>query len=110
MTAEALCLVGILPAKTIVLIPAVECSARYAQHTKCLLGRQVRLLHQPDDLKLLKRAAVVSILPGVEASDLRGGLVYSVERFYSAKYTDVICDRYVALGLFTTRVEINREV
>jgi len=55
-----------------------------------------------------QKAAVLSILPSAEASNLRGGIVYSVGRFYSARYAEMVCDKYVALGLFTTRVEVKR--
>lgn len=65
---------------------------------------EVVIVPQTDE----QRAAVLSILPGVEASIMRGGTVYSVGRFYSARYADTVCDQYVALGLFTTRVEAKR--
>jgi hypothetical protein len=51
-------------------------------------------------------AAVASLLPGIEATSIRGGTVYSVGRFFSSKYADVVCDKYVALGFFTTRIEV----
>jgi hypothetical protein len=50
-------------------------------------------------------AAVVSLFPGIEPKTMRGGTVYSVGRFFSARYADVVCDRYISLGLFTARVE-----
>lgn len=65
---------------------------------------EVVIVPQTDE----QRAAVLSILPGVEASSMRGGIVYSVGRFYSARYADMVCDQYVALGIFTTRVEVKR--
>jgi putative ABC transport system ATP-binding protein len=47
-----------------------------------------------------------SMVPEVEATVMRGGTVYSVGRFFSAKYADLVCERYVAKGLFTTRIEL----
>jgi hypothetical protein len=52
-----------------------------------------------------QRATIAALLPGVAATSLRGGTVYSVGRFHSAKYADLVCERYVAQGLFTTRIE-----
>jgi putative ABC transport system ATP-binding protein len=65
-------------------------------------GYEVVIVPQTDE----QRGAVASLLPGVEASRMRGGNVYSVGRFYSAKYADVVCDKYVDLGLFTARIEV----
>ncbi len=50
-------------------------------------------------------AAVMSLFPGSEAKAMRGGTVYSVGRFVSPRYADVVCDKYISLGLFTARVE-----
>jgi hypothetical protein len=49
--------------------------------------------------------AVRSLLPGVEPKVIRGGRVFSVGRFFSPRYADVVCERYIALGLFTARVD-----
>jgi hypothetical protein len=49
--------------------------------------------------------AVLALLPGITAKTMRGGTVYSVGRFFSARYADVVCDKYISLGLFTARVE-----
>jgi hypothetical protein len=49
--------------------------------------------------------AVVGLFPGITAKTMRGGRVYSVGRFFSPRYADVVCDKYISLGLFTTRVE-----
>ncbi len=49
--------------------------------------------------------AVRSLIPGAEMKPARGGRVFSVGRFFSRRYAEVICHRYIALGLFTTHVE-----
>jgi len=49
--------------------------------------------------------AVLALFPGISAKTMRGGTVYSVGRFFSPQYADVVCDKYIALGLFTARVE-----
>ena len=48
--------------------------------------------------------AVRSLLPGAEPKTLRGGRVISVGRFFSSRYADAVCEKYIALGLFTTPV------
>lgn len=48
--------------------------------------------------------AVRSLLPGREEKLLRGGKVFSVGRFFSERYAEVVCDKYIALGLFTTHL------
>ncbi len=50
-------------------------------------------------------ADVRAAIPEAEASFMRGGTVYSVGRYFSAKYADLVCERYVAKGFFTTRIE-----
>jgi len=49
--------------------------------------------------------AVLALLPGIKAKTMRGGTVYSVGRYFSPRYADVVCEKYISLGLFTTRVE-----
>lgn len=49
--------------------------------------------------------AVRTLLPTAESKTLRGGQVFSVGRYYSPRYAEMICARYIALGLFTTRVD-----
>ena len=49
--------------------------------------------------------AVLELLPGITAKTMRGGTVYSVGRFFSPRYADVVCEKYISLGLFTARVE-----
>jgi len=62
---------------------------------------EVIIVPQNDD----QMAAVISLFPGIEAKTMRGGIAYSVGHFYSARYADVICDKYISLGLFTARVD-----
>ena len=35
---------------------------------------------------------------------LRGGSVFPVGRFFSASYAEVVCQKYIELGLFTIHV------
>lgn len=65
-------------------------------------GHEVVIVPQTDEQK----ERVLSLLPGIEPLSMRGGNVYTVGRFYSAKYADVICDKYITLGLFTARIEV----
>jgi hypothetical protein len=48
--------------------------------------------------------AVRSLLPGREEKMLRGGKVFSVGSFFSPRYAEVVCQKYIALGLFTALV------
>jgi hypothetical protein len=50
-------------------------------------------------------SAVQSILPGVVAKPARGGMVFSAGRFFSSRYAEAVCEKYIALGLFTARVD-----
>lgn len=49
--------------------------------------------------------AVRSLFPGIEVRTVRGGEVFSVGRFYSPRYAEAVCQKYIDLGLFTARVE-----
>ena len=66
-------------------------------------AHEVIIVPQTDE----QTAAIAALLPGAEPKTMRGGTVYSVGRFFSPKYADVVCDKYVDLGLFTTRIEVN---
>jgi hypothetical protein len=48
--------------------------------------------------------AVRELIPGTEMKTERGGKVFSVGHFYSESYAEVVGEKYVALGLFTTHV------
>jgi hypothetical protein len=48
--------------------------------------------------------AVESLLPGAQPSQLRGGRVFSLGRFFSNDYAEAVSQKYIALGLFTTIV------
>ncbi|MGB1658448.1 MAG: hypothetical protein ACPHO4_14005 [Longimicrobiales bacterium] len=50
-------------------------------------------------------SAVEQLIPGLIMETRRGGRVFSVGHFYSRRYADVVCQRYIDLGLFTARVE-----
>lgn len=53
-----------------------------------------------------QRTAATALFPGIEPKPMRGGVVYSVGHYFSPRYADVVCDKYIALGLFTTRVDV----
>lgn len=54
--------------------------------------------------------AVRSLLPGRDEKILRGGRVFSVGHYHSERYAEVVCRRYIAIGLFTTMVSRDREL
>jgi putative ABC transport system ATP-binding protein len=47
----------------------------------------------------------MSLLPGVEAQQRCGGLVYPVGHFHSGRFANLIAKQYIGRGLFTTRLE-----
>ena len=49
--------------------------------------------------------AVEALIPGAELKEQRGGKVFSAGRFFSDAYAEVVCEKYIALGLFTAQVE-----
>ncbi|MBW2496360.1 MAG: TerB family tellurite resistance protein, partial [Deltaproteobacteria bacterium] len=65
-------------------------------------GHEVVIVPQNEE----QIAKVKALFPGIEATLLQGGSVYSVGRFFSSKFADSICEKYVALGFFTTRIEV----
>jgi len=48
--------------------------------------------------------AVEELLPGAQLSERRGGKVISVGTFFSRDYAEAVCEKYIALGLFTAQV------
>ena len=50
--------------------------------------------------------AVRTLLPGREEKLLRGGRVFSVGRFFSPRYAEFVCQKYIGLGLFSTVVAV----
>ena len=54
--------------------------------------------------------AVRTLLPGREEKVVRGGRVFSVGSFFSARYAEFVCERYISLGLFTTVVAADQAV
>jgi hypothetical protein len=48
--------------------------------------------------------AVRSLLPGRMEKVLRGGKVFSAGTYFSARYAELVCEKYIALGLFATQV------
>lgn len=53
--------------------------------------------------------AVRTLLPDREEKMLRGGRVFSVGHYFSARYAEVVCQKYIAIGLFTTLVSDGAE-
>ncbi|MFV1988749.1 MAG: hypothetical protein ACC682_15865 [Gemmatimonadota bacterium] len=48
--------------------------------------------------------AVEALIPGASVSERRGGKVISVGSFFSHDYAEAVCEKYIALGLFTAQV------
>lgn len=48
--------------------------------------------------------AVRTLLPDREEKMLRGGRVFSVGYYFSPRYAEVVCQKYISIGLFTTIV------
>ena len=46
--------------------------------------------------------AVRTLLPGREEKLLRGGRVFSAGEFFSQRYAEFVCQKYIGLGLFST--------
>jgi hypothetical protein len=46
--------------------------------------------------------AVRTLLPDREEKVLRGGRVFSVGHYFSPRYAEIVCQKYIAIGLFTT--------
>lgn len=51
-------------------------------------------------------ASVPIVAPEAKPEVIRGGMVFVVGCFFSAKYADMVCDQYVSKGFFTTRIEL----
>jgi hypothetical protein len=48
--------------------------------------------------------AVQTLLPDATEKMVRGGRVFSVGTYFSAQYAEMVCQKYIALGLFTAMV------
>jgi hypothetical protein len=46
--------------------------------------------------------AIRALLPAAEQKHVRGGSVFSVGRYFSPEYAEMVCQKYIALGIFTT--------
>jgi hypothetical protein len=51
--------------------------------------------------------AVRALLPGREEKMLRGGRVFSAGQFFSSRYAEFVCQKYISLGLFSTVVPVD---
>ena len=49
--------------------------------------------------------AVRMLLPGRDEKDLRGGKVFSAGTYFSPRYAELVCEKYIALGLFATHLD-----
>lgn len=50
--------------------------------------------------------AVRTLLPGREEKYVRGGRVYSAGQYFSPRYAEWVCQKYIELGLFSTVVPV----
>ncbi len=48
--------------------------------------------------------AVEALIPGATPKSLRGGRVFSAGSFFSHDYAEAVCQKYIALGLFTAQI------
>lgn len=74
---------------------------QYVGDSECGEMFEVVIVPQSDD----QIDAVQSLLPGVEPKDARGGKVFSAGQFFSGRYAEIVCDKYIALGLFTATMD-----
>ncbi len=64
--------------------------------------RTYEVLIVPQSREQFEAAEV--LLPGCEFKETRGGRVISVGTFFSHDYAEAVCQKYIALGLFTAQV------
>ena len=50
--------------------------------------------------------AINELLPGLNPVKDRGGEVFKVGKYFSEDYADAVCDKYIALGLYSDSVRI----
>ena len=50
--------------------------------------------------------AINEILPNLESVSDRGGKVFKVGKFFSEDYAEAVCEKYIALGLYSNYVRI----
>ena len=53
--------------------------------------------------------AIKEILPNLESVHDRGGKVFKVGKFFSEDYAEAVCEKYIALGLYSNYVRIKAE-
>ena len=53
--------------------------------------------------------AINEILPNLESVSDRGGKVFKVGKFFSEDYAEAVCEKYIALGLYSNYVRIKAE-
>jgi hypothetical protein len=75
------------------------------EETSTVASHEVLIVPQSDE----QVEAVRTLLPDREEKILRGGRVFSVGHYFSARYAEVVCQKYISLGLFTTLVSDGTE-
>jgi hypothetical protein len=80
--------------------------ARYAGDTDVLLlMHEVLIVPQSES----QTDAVRVLLPGRQEKILRGGRVFSAGQFFSSRYAEFVCQKYISLGLFSTVVPVEAD-
>jgi hypothetical protein len=75
------------------------------EEASTVASHEVLIVPQSDE----QVEAVRTLLPDREEKMLRGGRVFSVGHYFSARYAEVVCQKYISLGLFTTLVSDGTE-
>ena len=66
---------------------------------------EVNIVPQGDE----QIGAIKEILPNLDSVHDRGGEVFKVGKFFSEDYADAVCEKYIALGLYSNYVRIKPE-
>jgi len=64
---------------------------------------EVVIVPQDDE----QRTKIAALLPGIEATQRLGGIVYPIGQFHSGRFADMVSHKYVEQGLFTTRLDFH---
>ena len=62
-----------------------------------LVMYEVKIVPQGDE----QMEAIKEILPELEVVDDRGGRVFKVGKYFSEDYAEAVCEKYIALGLYS---------
>ena len=66
---------------------------------------EVNIVPQGDE----QIGAIKEILPNLDSVRDRGGEVFKVGKFFSEDYAEAVCEKYIALGLYSNYVRIKAE-